>query len=197
MKNIFLALISVVCIQAASAQKSLLGQNEQNKYIYYQVVERPGVLRDSLGNNAVAFVKENFPKIKSRAGSDTSITIKDNFQTYSVLAFAKHESGEIRFTFAIEYRNFKYRYWLTDFVFVPYERNRYGVYVPVNGIEIPLEKASAKLDKKELEGYLDQTGTYCEQLGARLKAYMLEDHRSNPKPKSQTQPVKKVVTDKW
>lgn len=196
MKNILLVIIFLVTVQFANAQKNLLALNEQNKYIYYQVVERPGVLRDSLSGDAVAFIKEYYPKITSRISTDTSIMLKDKFLTYSVLAFAKHESGEIRFTLTIEYRNFKYRFWLTDFVFVPYERNRYGVYVPVNGIELPLEKASSKIDKKELEGYLDQTGVYCEDLANKLKSYMLQSHASK-KLLSQPQPVKKVVTKNW
>ncbi|HEX3384030.1 MAG TPA: hypothetical protein VHS53_02520, partial [Mucilaginibacter sp.] len=88
----------------------------------------------------------------------------------------------------------KYRYWLTDFIFRPYQRDRYGMFVPVNGIEVPLEKASSKLDKKEVNDYLDQTGTYCMQTGDNLKAFMIQNHQSSPK---NAPPVKTVVTKKW
>src|ERR1700743_2377598 len=83
------------------------------------------------------------------------------FITYA--SFVKHENGAMSYTLNIECKDGKYRYWLTDFVFTPYERNRYGVYVPVNGIEIPLETAESKVTQQELDGYFDQTGAFCKQ----------------------------------
>ncbi len=197
MKKIVLFTVCWLTFLAANAQKSLLALDEHNKYIYYQVVDRPGVTADSLNNETVAFVKENFPKIKSRIGTDTSISIKDKFQTYSALSFARHESGQITYTLTIECKNFKYRFWLTDFVFTPFQRDRYGMFVPVNGKDVPLENASTKLEKKELEGYLDQTGLYCEQLGEKLKLYMTQNHSTKKSQQPPQRPIKKVVTDKW
>jgi len=182
-------------VQTAVAQKSLLALDEHAKYIYYQVASQPGATADSLDKKALAYIKENLPKGRLTRNGDSSAILKDKFMVYSVLAFARHESGEIKFTFTIECKNAKYRYWLTDFVFTPYEKNRYGVFVPVNGIEIPLEKSSSRVDKKELEGYFDQTGAFCKQWGDQLKSYMLLDHPINQKPSQE--PVKKVVTDKW
>jgi hypothetical protein len=197
MKRIILHAVGLLLLlQAAHAQKSLLALDEHNKYIYYQVVGQPGATADSLDKKAVNFIRETYPKTRLKSAGDTSIVIKDRFVTYSVLAFAKHESGEIKFTLNIECKNSKYRYWLTDFVFTPYEKNRYGVFAPKDNIEIPLEKASSRVDSKELDGYFDQTGTFCKQLGDQLKSYMLLDHPTNRKPDQQP-PVKKVVTDKW
>ncbi len=118
--------------------------------------------------------------------------IKDKFLTYTSLV--KHENGEMTYTLTIESKEDKYRYWLTDFVFTPYEKNRYGIFVPVSGIEIPIENASSKLTQKEVDGYFDQTGAFCKQLGEKLKKYMAEDHLVK---KPNQQPVKKIVTDKW
>ena len=186
----------MLLIQTVYGQKSLLALDEHDKYIYYQVVSQPGTSADSLDKKALGFVKESLPKSSVKTTGDTTIILKDRFVTYSVLAFAKHESGEIKFTLTIECKNDKYRYWLTDFVFIPYEKNRYGVFVPSNGVEIPIEKSSSHVDKKEAEGYLDQTGAFCKQLGDQLKSYMLADHPTNKK--TEQQPVvKKVVTDKW
>ena len=173
------------------AQKSLLSQDEYNKYIYYQVVDRPGVSADSLQKNVAYFVQDIYPKSKSAQTTQTGVRIKDKFLTYTSLV--KHENGEMAYTFSIECKDGKYRYWLTDFVFNPYERNRYGIFVPINGISIPLEDATSKLTKKELDGYFDQTGTFCKQLGDKLKKYMAEG-RALPK---KDKPVKKIVTDKW
>ena len=196
MKRFFIPLICLVLIQTAHAQKSLLALDEHNKYIYYQVVDQPGATADSLDRKALSFIKEFFLKGSLKRTGDTTLTLKDKFTVYSVLAFAKHESGEIKFILTVECKNSKYRYWLTDFVFTPYEKNRYGVFTPVNGIEIPIEKSSSHVDNKELEGYLDQTGTFCKQLGDQLKSYMLLDHPVNKKVEQQPV-IKKVVTDKW
>lgn len=187
-------IFGVLLINAASAQKSLLAQDEQNKYIYYQVVDQPNATKDSLADKAKAYLKAAFKKDKPAQTGDSLITIKDKFLTYSAFTFAKHESGEIDFVLNIECKDSKYRYWLTDFIFRPYQKDRYGMFVPINGIYIPLEKASSKLDKKELEGYLDQTGAYCKQIGDGLKAFMIQNHQSSPK---NTSPVKTIVTKKW
>ena len=173
------------------AQKSLLSQDEHNKYIYYQVVDRPGVSADSLQKNVSYFVQDMYPKSKSAQIIPPGASIKDKFLTYTSLV--KHENGEMAYTFTIECKDSKYRYWLTDFAFTPYERNRYGVFVPVNGIRIPLENASSKITKKDLDGYFDQTGAFCKQLGDKLKKYMTEG-RAIPKA---DKTVKKIVTDKW
>ena len=181
--------------QCAFGQKSLLALDERNKFIYYQVVDRPGVSADSLSKQALGFVNSFFGNKKEKTGNDTSIKVRSYFETYSALAFAKHESGRITFELSIEIRNNKYRYWLSDFVFTPYERDRYGMFVPVVGKDLALEKAAKDLEKKELEGYLEQTGTYCQDIGTRLKSYMLIDHHL--KNKVNNEQPKKVVTKNW
>jgi hypothetical protein len=176
----------------ANAQKSLLSIDEHNKYIYYQVVDNPGASADSLGKNALSFVNNYFPKTNPKHTDNGSISIADKFLTYTSLV--KHENGEMTYTLTVECKEGKYRYWLTDFIFTPYEKNRYGVFVPVSGIDIPIETASSKLVQKEVDGYFDQTGAFCKQLGEKLKIYMAEDHSIK---KPDQQPVKKIVTDKW
>jgi hypothetical protein len=191
MKNIILLIAGLVISGIASAQKSVLSVDENNKYIYYQVVDMPGFSADSLHRNAVLFMKELYPKAKSGQLTKTGASVKDKFLTYTSLI--KHESGEMAYALSIECKDGKYRYWLTDFVFTPYEKDRYGVFVPVNGIEIPIEKASSKVAKKDLDDYFDQTEAFCKQIGDKLKKYMAEG-RHQPK---EDKPVKKIVTDKW
>jgi hypothetical protein len=189
MKISLLFFICLIITGMANAQKSLLSLDEHNKYIFYQVVELPGISADSLNKNAGYFIKSIYPKLK-RVKNQNSI--KDKFLTYTSLV--KHENGEMDYTLNIECKDGKYRYWLTDFVFTPYEKNRYGVFVPVNGIDIPLETAESKITKKDLDGYFEQTGAFCKQLGEKLKKYMVE---GNVPKKADQPPVKKVVTDKW
>jgi len=191
MKTILLLIAGLAISGIARAQKSLLSIDENNKYIYYQVVDLPGIKADSLHNNMVLFMKEFYPKEKTSQVTNAGASVKDKFLTYTALV--KHENGEMAYALNIECKEGKYRYWVTDFVFTPYERNRYGMFTPVNGVAVPLEKASDKLMKKDVEGYFDQTGTFCKQLGDKLKKFMAEG-KAQPK---LDKPVKKIVTDKW
>ena len=190
----FLFFAGIILLQTAYGQKTLLAQDENNKYIYYRVVDQPNATKDSLAGKVKNFLKQAFKKDKQVRTGDSLIIIKDKFVLYSTLAIAKHESGEVDFVFNIECKDNKYRYWFTDFVYKPYQRDRYGMFVPVNGVEIPLEKASSKLANKDLDTYLDQTGAYCKQTGDNLQAFMIQNHQSS---KENTPPVRKIVTKKW
>jgi len=191
MKKILLLVAGLAISGMVSAQKSLLSIDENNKYIYYQVVDRPGVSADSLHKNAVLFMNDFYAKEKSLKLTNAGASVKDKFLTYTSLV--KHENGEMTYALNIECKDGKYRYWITDFVFTPYEKNRYGMFTAVNGVTIPLEKASDKLVKKDVEGYFEQTGAFCKQLGDKLKKYMVEG-KAQPKVDKL---VKKIVTDKW
>lgn len=192
MKKILLLIAGLAISGAVNAQKSLLSIDENNKYIYYQVVDMPGVKADSLQRNMVLFMKEFYTKEKSLQITNSGASVKDKFLTYTSLV--KHENGEMAYVFNIECKDGKYRYWVTDFVFTPYEKNRYGMFAPVNGKDVALEKASDKLAKKDVEGYFEQTGAFCKQLGDKLKKYIKEGRPQQPK---EDKPVKKIVTDKW
>jgi hypothetical protein len=196
MKKILLILICLLFARMANAQDNQLALDEHNKYIYYQVIDLPGVSADSLNKNAAGFIKMTYNRGgKVSKGNTDNISVKDKFLTQNATAFVKHENGEINYVLNIECKDAKYRFWLTDFVFTPYERDRYGAFVPAKGINLPIETASSKIDKKELSGYLDQTNTFCKQLGERLKQYMA-GQRPEIK-KTDRPPVKKIVTDKW
>src|SRR5579863_9279849 len=125
MKRILVSVACILAAHAANAQKSLLALDENNKYIYYQVVEQPNASRDSLGKKASGFTRGVYKKDKTHLAGDSVITVKDKILTYSTLAFVKHESGEVKFSLTIECKDNKYRYWFTDFVFTPYHKDRY------------------------------------------------------------------------
>jgi len=191
MKRNIIVVLLILLVKFSYAQQQLLSFDEHNKYIFYQVNDAPEFPTDSLHARALSFVKSFTPKIKLKTGvKETNISGEGKFITYNSTSVLKHESGEIDYVFNMEFKDQKYRFWLTDFSFIPYERDRYNNYVPKPGIEIPLETAAAKLDKKELETHLDETGAFCKQFGERLKIYL----QNAPKKEETT---KKVVTDKW
>src|ERR1700748_3850522 len=108
MKKVSLTVLVLIFPLFSIAQKSLLSQDEHNKYIYYQVVDRPGISADSLQKNASYFVQDMYPKSKSAQTTQTGASIKDKFLTYTSLV--KHENGEMAYTFIIECKDGKYRY---------------------------------------------------------------------------------------
>lgn len=191
MKTILIALIYILFAKIAFAQQGLLSFDEHNKYIYYQVADAPGMQQDTLHARGLSFLKSYYPKSKLKPLAEGKIINGENkFLVYGGVSVLKHEKGEIAYEFNIEFKDQKYRFWLTSFVFTPYQRDRYGNFVPQQGIDIPLENALTKLDKKEVDSYLDETGAFCKQFGDRLKQFII----SAPK---KEEAVKKVVTDKW
>jgi hypothetical protein len=191
MKKIIIALVYILFAKVAFAQQDLLSFDEHNKYIYYQVVDMPGMSADSLHARGLSFLKTAYPAIKLKSTANANnITGQGKFLTYGGISVLKHEKGEMGYQLNIEFKDQKYRYWLTGFVFTPYQRDRYGNFVPQQGIEVPLEDAASKFDKKDVDGYRDETGSFCKQFGDKLKLFKVN------MPKKE-ESIKKVVTDKW
>jgi len=182
----------MLSVKAAVAQKDLLSFDEHNKYIYYQVVDQPGLSIDTLQDRALYFAKTAYPKNTVKKGETSgNYTGTGKFLIVSGLAVAKHIDGEINYTYYIECKDQKYRYWLTDFVFTPYKVDRYGNSVPEQGVDIPLESGLSKLDKKQSDSYLNQAGAFSKQFGDKLKAYMIKASALPPK-----EIKKKVISTK-
>ena len=192
MKTLLIGLVSILFAKITFAQQDLLSFDEHNKYIYYQVVNMPTLSADTLHERGVFFLKTAYPKTVIKSSGTESLACEGKFITYGGVSVMRHERGEIAYQVNIEFKDQKYRFWLTNFVFTPYQRDRYGNFVPQMGVEIPLETASTKLDKKELDSYLDETGAFCKQWGDKLKTFVIKA----PAQKKE-EPIKKVVTDKW
>lgn len=183
---------------SAFAQKDSLAFDENNKYIYYQVVVQPGIGADSLFSRAVFFFDKGYTQASFKAGGVTkmtdalSINATGSFLVSKKSLVTSHEDGSVSFTMHVDVKEDKYRYWLTDFIFNPYQRDRYNNYVSVPGIYIPLEKTEGKIDKKDLSAYLDGVLLSSRKIGAKLKEYMLK----NP-PVKKEPAVKKISTKDW
>jgi hypothetical protein len=192
MKLILSVIVCVVFARVSFAQSELLSFDEHNNYIYYQVVEMPEMPADTLHNRTLIFLKKEYPKFKIKTSNANDLNGRGEFLTYGGISILKHEKGAVSYVLNIEFKDKKYRYWLTGFTFTPYQRDRYGNFVPQIGIEIPLEKALAKVDKKDVDGYLNETGAFCKQFGENLKQYLVKQ----PSPKK-AEVIKKTVPDKW
>jgi hypothetical protein len=167
MKKIVFALLLLLSVKSAMAQKDSLSFDEHNKYIYYHVVEQPGLTADTFQNR--------MPKNKiKQGGTPGSISGSGKFLLLTGITAAKHVDGEIDYTFHIEYKDQKYRYWLTDFIFTPYKVDRYGNSVPEQGLDVPLEQGAVKLEKNQFSTYLTKTAIYSIQFGGDVKKYMMK-----------------------
>jgi hypothetical protein len=200
MKNLLLALGCVLYSGIASAQKDSLSFDEHDKYIYYKLVDQPGSNADTLYSRGTYFLTTAYPKKAlglSKSDKDAhSLTGTGSYMISKKGLVSNSDGGALTYTLEIEVKDSKYRYWLTDFVYQPYQRNRYGSSEPVPGGDIPLEKASAKLSKVDFNNYLDQVIVNSKQVGERLKVYMLKTS-SFTKKTQEIKKVSKISTKEW
>lgn len=192
MKKLFILLTLVIAGNTALAQKEQVAFDENNKYIFYQVNDMPGINADTLYNRCVAGLSRIGPKplYKPTMVANTSVDIKAIMMIYSSTGPVKHEEGELTYALHIEFKNDKYRFWLTDFVFAPYQRNRYGIYERSRDEAQPMEAVKTKYNARMFEIYLEQIAKYGSQFGADLKKVV-----ANPA-KSLNQPTK-IDTRNW
>lgn len=181
-------------VKLASAQKDSLASDEHGKYIYYHVVNVKDnadvLLVRALDYFDMPANKANF-KIISKDANAKTMDGTGFFMVASTLSLTKHDEGKIKFKLRIEVKDGKYRYWLTDFAFIPYYKDRYNNLVPKPGIEIPAEELSKKIDSKDAAHYLDECAAFGIKFGTRFKKQMQDA------PVKTTTGKKVIVTEKW
>lgn len=175
MKKIVLGVICLFLkIATASAQADSLVMDENNKYIYYQVVAQPASSADTLQARAIVFAKKAFvaSKLKFKDVNKGTIRATGGVLVSKKSSIAMHEDARIDYTMVIEVKDNKYRYWFTDFVIVPYQRDRFANFVPVSGKDVALEKGMSILSKKDFDGYTAKLFANIKDIGNRLTTYM-------------------------
>lgn len=192
MKKILLAVICIFLkIAAASAQADSLVMDENNKYVYYQVVAQPASSADTLQARAIAFAKNAFEagKLKFKSSDNGTIRATGGVLVAKKSSVAMHEDARIDYTMNIEVKDNRYRYWFTDFVIVPYARDRFANFVPQSGQDLALEKGLSTLSKKDLDGYTAKLFANIKDIGNRLKTYMKTPVAPKKEVKKTTIPV--------
>jgi hypothetical protein len=140
------------------AQENVFYLNEDKRYFITGVEELPTMTLDQLFINAHAFMKKiqaNNEKYEPGMNNDTLKAIKTpgTFTVQNYGSLKKHIDGVVTYELLIEMKAGKYRYNISNFNFTPYERNRYGKFVAVSGISIPLETKPSKLNEKNWNSY--------------------------------------------
>lgn len=184
----FLLLISLV----SAGQE--LSYDERGKLIYYEVVAQNGVSRDDLVTMAIRFFKQKAKQFKLKSEMTDSLMLADGKMVISKTALVLNRpSGEVKYSFYAEFRDGKYRFWLTDFMFIPYYRDRYGNFVASTTIGVPLEKDPGKLNSAEWKNYISNTGKEAVTLAAQFKENMTNKQEFKPAVKS----METISTKRW
>lgn len=193
MKNLSLFLMLLIFGSSLLAQEvSELPKDETGKYIYYEVVHGVVLPEDSLIQKLTDFIAENKKEIKEVSRAEKSIKAKGKMVISKTLAMLSRPSGEIIYNFYFEVNEQKYRFWLTDFKFIPYYRDRYGNFVPSTSVGEPLENKPKKSNAAQWEDYKVQVSNYTVNFANRLKNYL------SSKPEQKLTPSeKKVVSKTW
>lgn len=186
----FLFLFVMGVVQVRAQEEALLPLDEKGKLIYYEVVALKDQPKDSLQLRALNYFKGN-KSLKSNSAIGDSLWVAEGKMVVDkTLLVMSHPSGEILYRFYVEVKDQKYRFWISDFNFIPYQRDRYGNFVPSTPIGTPLEKDPGKLNMSQWKEYQLQATTFAKALAVSFKQYM-----ANKVPI--TIPVQKVVRKNW
>lgn len=194
MKLILSFFVLISCCSLANAQtEQAMPFDDRGKFIHYEVVELKNTPIDSLKLRMVNYFKRRNSPIKFNAiNGDTAFIANGKFIINKTLLVMSHPSGEVLFQFQAQLRDHKYRFWLTDFSFIPYVRDRYSNFVPATTVSIPLENDPGKLNAGQWKEYQTQTAKFAKELADKFKAHMMSRSTTPAAPME-----KKVVKKDW
>lgn len=190
-QNMMLIILLVV-FHSLQAQEALLPREESGHIVFYEVVEADSFTQAQLLENARQFARKTLGKKKVKpvqTDSVASIAVKDaSFNVYKKI-ITQRADGIIHYNFKLEAKEGKYRYFFSDFKFQPYERNRYGKFVPVSGKYKPLEE-DFKGNKKDWEDHKESVATTIHSQIEELKMTM-QSRRESITRKEEKKPATK------
>jgi len=176
-----------------SAQQKQFSKDDNGKYIYYKVVDSLALSKDTLLQRAKSFVNVAYKKsMVQESITDSSILAKGTMVIDKTILVAGHPSGEVSYNFVFEARNDKYRFWITDMLYIPYQRDRYGNFVATTQIGTPLERSPGKLNAGAWKDILNSTYAKIEKFGEEFKKYLATNRVDKAKKKVET-----ISTKKW
>lgn len=176
------------------AQQKEFPLDDRGKYIYYEMIEGQKASADSLLKKASSFVELKYKKtFKSIIVNDAELNAEGKSVLDKSVLIANRPIGEITYHFQFEVKAGKYRFWLTDFLFIPYQRDRYGNYVAFTSIGTPLETNPGKLNSGEWKAIISSAYEKSEAIAKDFKEFLAK--KTVPVTKKVTQKV--ISTDNW
>jgi hypothetical protein len=194
MRILLTSLYLLLFILSSFGQDKPLPFDERGKLIYYEVVATTTTPKDSLISRARTFFESDVKKYKiSSIKADTLLEATGKMMiSKSALGMAR-PLGAVDYNFYAEVKEGKYRFWLTDFVFVPYMRDRYGNFVPTTTIGTPLEREQGKLREAEWLSYQKITAREAKTLAEQFKSALATMIYAPEAPK----PKNTISTKEW
>lgn len=184
-----------LCSVAGFAQDVELPFDERGKFIYYEVVVQKDVPASMLMERATKFFNAS-KELKLKTSPQDTLWMARGKMVINKTAFVlSRPSGEVGYHLYVDFKNGKYRFWLTDFSFISYQRDRYGNFVPETTVAIPLEKKPGRLNAGEWTAYSKATAREAKLFAERFKKGMLES-AINP-PTAKAVPSVDTKNQKW
>lgn len=178
------SLFSLSAIAQKQPDEEVMPIDESGKYIHYEVVEGMTVPADSLRSRAVAFLKSR--KLSAVHKGDNQLSASGKFLINKTALVLSRPSGVTAYTLVFEIKGDKYRFWLTDFVFTRYERDRYANFVPVPGKGIPLERNPDKLNSAGWMANVKAATELAESFSRDFKEFLAEERKAKVQGKART-----------
>lgn len=195
MKRIFVFALLCGMTAVGLAQDKALPLDERGKLIYYEVVEKKEVDLATLKERARLFFDKAKELTVEVQEVDSLWYAKGKLLINKTAFVLSRPSGEVLYRLYVDFKPGKYRFWLTDFSFIPYQRDRYGNFVPSTTIGIPLERKQGKLNAGEWESYVKATAREVKLFAERFKQSMSEQP-INP-PTAKAVPTVATKNQKW
>ncbi|MDY0906255.1 DUF4468 domain-containing protein [Pedobacter sp. CFBP9032] len=192
MKYFFLLVITLFSIHLFAQQKQF-ATDENGKFIYYKVVDSQKINKEVIIQRTKGFVSSQKKSIKTVTKTDSSIFAKGTLIIDKTVLVVGHPSGEVNYNLTVEARNGKYRFWLTDFEFIPYQRDRYGNFVATTNVGISLGRKVDKLTASQWKDIQVTAYSKVEKLAESLKTAIATDVLV----KVPTKPIETISTKKW
>jgi len=171
-----------------------LSLNEHGRLILYEIVTADKISKEKLYERSDLFL-HHYKKFKviKEGSTDSSLLARGKFVLTKNSFVLSHPSGEVLFKLSVEVKEGRYRFWLTDFSYIPYVRDRYGNFVPSTAKGAPLEQRPAGYSEANWNDNLMGTAKQARVLANDLKKALAEDVQ---------QPAKKaaavtVSTNNW
>jgi hypothetical protein len=191
MKNIILLIVALCAGSLSYGQKALLSLNEQNQYTYFIVKPAPAEPKAAA---LAAYLKKAVTGVKFlEATIEGGVAGRGIILVYKQGLITGQEEGQLAYNVKIDFKENKYRLILTNFLFTPYQRNRYGIFAPINNVGNPLEKMEGKLTAKQMNGYLDKLGSYSAKFSQAVSDYLTNPAAIMANPAG----LKKIDTKNW
>ncbi|WP_199121359.1 hypothetical protein [Pedobacter sp. ASV28] len=190
---LFLYLLCI-CSYLKAQDTELLPKDEAGKFIYYEVVKLHDLPLHTLKVRLLDFFAKNKVGLKSTKFqmTDSTFSASGKLIINKTMVVVSHPSGEVNYNFVLETKLDKYRFWLTDFKFIPYQKDRYGNFVPSTTVGVPLENEPAKFNAEQWKEYRSQTALYAASFAEKIKK-----HLADPVLKTSLPAEKKMVTKVW